>query len=895
MNEAFERGGRMNQRARGVNRIVKQIVLGITLGAFVGADLAAFVPSASAQRVLPFQVPRMPEVPGGSSSGGNLPLQPLPIPSVRDAMPSLPPEVQMPTVRPAPAPPPVLPPSVPRLMASGPCAPVLTQVAMPPTPGVPRVPPPGTPGTPGTPPLPGVPVTPGPPPPPVTQVGARAPFMLQPVTPLTPQAPAPPPPPSMQPPAPPEPMRQVWEEPPSRIENSFRALLAAVSGGLTTSGPILTRPVPKFTPPPLIDPQPIVRTDHEQVQAAAAAAAAARDAAAQANITVPEEPMRQYGYTTFASAVSTFAPVDDVPVGPDYVLGPGDDLTINIWGPLDASVVRTVDRNGAIVLPKVGDLRVWGLSFAQADRLIREQLARYYKGFQTSVTMGRLRTIRVHVVGEVCQPGAYTLSSLATVTNALFSAGGPTRLGSLREIRLLRNSHTVGTVDLYDFLLRGDRTRDFRLESGDTIFVSTVGDVAAAVGEVKRPGIYELRGETSIAELLDMAGGLTPSSHLRRVQVIRAQPGAERVTVDVDLSRPASNGAPTVRPGDLVIVHPSDPRIYNLIRVAGAVKYPGTFELKRDMRVSQALPADTLLPEANARTVEIARRRDNLALEILTIDLAKAWSGHADHDLMLKPLDEITVRTDLRDARTVVLTGQVVRPGRYTVAEGERLSSVLERAGGLTDKAFRQGAFFQREALRRVEQERLNEFVLLQEQRFLAAAATPIVGADRDEAFFQQAALQARREMLRSLASRVAVGRVVVRLDAPAKLRGSEHDIVMMDGDRLDVPEPPSSILVLGAVRTSTSVMYRPDGDLDYYLKRVGGATPEADKKQIHIVKADGSAVASFTNVRDIEPGDTIVVPPKEEEKIRMLPTFRDVMGVMGGVLLSIAALAVLL
>ena len=869
----------MNQRGRHLNRMVKQLTVAITLGAFAGAELAAFVPPASAQRILPFPIPRMPDS-GSSGSGGynNAPLPQLPIPSVRDSMPSLPPEP--PVVRPAPAPPP--PPNVPRLMGNGPCAPVLTQVAAPP---VQRPTP--VPSTPGAP--PGVPPGSA-----VMQIGMRTTSSS---TSSTTQAPMPqtgpsvPPSPYGQQPPPLDATRQVWEEPPSRIENSFRALLNAVSTGLTSSGPILTRPVPTFTPPPSLDPQPIVRADQDQVQAAMLAA---RDAATQGPIAVPEDPLRQYGYTTFASPVSTFAPVDDVPVGPDYVLGPGDDLTVNIWGPLDASVVRTVDRNGAIVLPKVGDLRVWGLSFAQADRLIREQLARYYKGFQTSVTMGRLRTIRVHVVGEVCQPGVYTLSSLSTVTNALFSAGGPTRLGSLREIRLLRNSHTVGTVDLYDFLLRGDRTRDFRLESGDTIFVSTVGDVAAAVGEVKRAGIYELRGETPIAELLDMAGGLTPSSYLRRVQVIRAQPGAERVTVDVDLTRPSGNGAVMVRPGDLVIVHPTDPRIYNLVRVAGAVKYPGTFELKRDMRVSQLLPQDMVLPEANTRTVEIARRQENLALEIVTVDLARAWKGQPDHDLMLKPLDEITVRTDLRDVRTVILTGQVVRPGRYTIAENERLSTVLDRAGGLTPKAFRQGAFFQREALRRVEQERLNEFVKLQEQRFLAAAATPIVGADRDEVFFQQSALQARREMLRSLASRVAVGRVVVRLDSPEKIRGTEHDIVMMDGDRLDVPEPPSSVLVLGAVRNSTSVLYRPESDLDYYLKRVGGATPEADKKEIHIVKADGSAIASFTNVRDIEPGDTIVVPPKEEEKIRLLPTFRDVMGIMGGVLLSLAALAVL-
>src|SRR5207237_6679000 len=143
-------------------------------------------------------------------------------------------------------------------------------------------------------------------------------------------------------------------------------------------------------------------------------------------------PLRQYGYSIFSASVSTFAPVDDIPVGPDYVLGPGDDLTINVLGAVDSTLARTVDRNGRIVLPKVGDLRIWGLTFAQADRLIRDELARYFRGFQTSVTMGRLTTVNVYVVGEVCQPGVFTLPSLSTVTNALFSAGGPTKLGSLR-------------------------------------------------------------------------------------------------------------------------------------------------------------------------------------------------------------------------------------------------------------------------------------------------------------------------------------------------------------------------------------------------------------------------------------------------------------------------------
>src|SRR5438094_693594 len=134
-------------------------------------------------------------------------------------------------------------------------------------------------------------------------------------------------------------------------------------------------------------------------------------------------PLRQYGYAMFASNVSTFAPVDDIPVGPDYVLGPGDDLTINVWGAVDSTLIRTVDRNGRIVLPKVGDLRIWGLTFSQADRLIRDELSRFFRGFQTSVTMVRLRTVSVHVVGEVCQPGVYTLSARPTVTNRLYRAG----------------------------------------------------------------------------------------------------------------------------------------------------------------------------------------------------------------------------------------------------------------------------------------------------------------------------------------------------------------------------------------------------------------------------------------------------------------------------------------
>jgi protein involved in polysaccharide export with SLBB domain len=612
--------------------------------------------------------------------------------------------------------------------------------------------------------------------------------------------------------------------------------------------------------------------------------------------------LRQFGYALFGSPASTFAPVDEVPVGPDYVMGPGDDMVVNVWGAMDAAIVRTVDRNGRIFLPKVGPVRVWGLTFAQADRMIREELGRYFRGFYTTVTLGRLRTIRVHVVGEVCQPGSYTVSSLSTLTNALYAGGGPTKLGSLREIRLLRNNQLVGTLDLYDFLLKGSRAKDYRLESGDTIFIPTIGATVGIEGEVKRPAIYELREPLRVSELILMAGGVTPRSYLRRVQVVRQQPNAERTAIDLDVTGVFMGGDRSgdldLVNGDLVRIFPTDYRVYNVVHFAGAVKYPGDYELRPGTRISHLLTRESVLPEAQVERVEIVRRRPDLSTEIFTLDLKQAWTGNETHDVVLRPLDEVTVRTELRSVGIVALEGEVKRPGQYSIARGERLSSVIRRAGGLSERAYLRGAVFTRLSLKAIEQEQLNTFVKVQEQKLLQAASTPIIGGELDQSGTQgqsqMGIMQARRELLRALATRVAVGRMVVRLDQPDKLENTPDDVILEDGDSLKVPEPPSSVLVIGSVRTSTSVQHKEGMGVDYYINRVGGLTKEADKKEVHLVKADGSAASGFSKIRTVEPGDTIIVPPKEEEKIRVLPTVRDVLTIFGQTLISIAALAVL-
>jgi polysaccharide biosynthesis/export protein len=300
------------------------------------------------------------------------------------------------------------------------------------------------------------------------------------------------------------------------------------------------------------------------------------------------------------------------------------------------------------------------------------------------------------------------------------------------------------------------------------------------------------------------------------------------------------------------------------------------------------------LPEAYTERVEIARRRPDLTVEVVSLSLKKAWMGDPEADLQLRPLDEVTVRTEFRPSRMVSVSGEVLRPGDYPIAQGERLSSLIERAGGFTDKAFLTGAVFTRASLRQAEQEQLQTFVAQQEQAIMSAAGTTIIGAQREELLSQQQALRTQRELLTRMAKRITLGRMVVRVDDPAKLRGTVNDIVLLDGDSLMVPEPASSVLVIGAVRASTSVVYQPGSDLNYYVNRVGGFAKEADQKQTHIVKADGSAIASFANVRTIEPGDTIMVPPKEDEKIRVLPTIRDVLQAVGSAILSVAALAVI-
>ena len=294
-----------------------------------------------------------------------------------------------------------------------------------------------------------------------------------------------------------------------------------------------------------------------------------------------------FGADLFNGTPSTFAPVDNIPVTPDYVIGPGDEIRLQLWGQVNQRGSFVVDRTGSIALPDVGTIHVAGLQFSQLTDFLKSQLSRVYRNFDLNVNLGQLRSIQVFVVGQARKPGSYTIGSLSTLLNALFASGGPLPQGSLRDIQVKRGAATITHFDLYDLLLHGDKTKDVRLESGDVIFIPDVGPQVAVFGSVNTPGIYELRGETSFKQVIALAGGLTNVAAGSQVRVERIYKHTERSELDVDL---ASSDSPPVQDGDMISATSIIGRFENAVTLRGNVANPGRYPWHQGMRISDLIP-----------------------------------------------------------------------------------------------------------------------------------------------------------------------------------------------------------------------------------------------------------------------------------------------------------------
>jgi protein involved in polysaccharide export with SLBB domain len=666
----------------------------------------------------------------------------------------------------------------------------------------------------------------------------------------------------------------------------------------------------------------------------------------------------------------------DIPIGPDYVVGPGDTLVIDMWGSVTVGVTRVVDRGGRVLLPEAGSVQVAGLPLERAQSLIGSALKQQYRNAQVVVTVSHLRSVRVYVVGDVQRPGGYDISSLATPLSALYAAGGPTAAGSLRTLRHFRGQQLVEEVDLYDFLLHGVRNGSSRFESGDTLLVPPAGPQVAVYGAVKRPAIYEVKaGETSLAALLNEAGGYTVAASLGHITIERIDSNRQRETVTLNL---AGNQGPQadreaidafkVQDGDRVRVEPILPYSERVIYLEGHVARPGRLPYTDGMHLGDVLhsyrdilpePAAhgeivrLVPPDLHAETIDfdvpdVLIGNGNLALQpfdtirilgryevdapkatilgevlrpgiyplskgmtaaqlvrmaggfkrdallekadltsydvndgnrivesLATVPIGAVVAGtEPNADLPLKPGDTLTIHqiTGWNDiGESITIDGQVKFPGNYGFHDGERLSSVLRRAGGFLSTAYPMGAVLIRAQVRELEQKSREELIRQIETNSAAARLSPAT-AGGDAATTLKLIQAQQQEVLQDLKNHPPTGRMVIQITADIdSWANTPADIELRRGDVLTIPKQPGFVLVTGQVYNATALTFAPGQTAGWYLSHAGGTNSTANRKEIFIIRANGSVIgrrsgewfdANVLSTR-LNPGDVVVVPQK--------------------------------
>lgn len=651
--------------------------------------------------------------------------------------------------------------------------------------------------------------------------------------------------------------------------------------------------------------------------------------------------LRPFGYDMFTERSADFAPPEIATVPPSYKIGPGDNLLVSMWGRVDMEFDLTVNREGRVFIPKAGDIVCYGLSLDELQKRFHERLSKVYSEFKLSVTLGKIRTIKVYVYGEVKQPGGYTLSSLSTLFNALYAARGPNERGSMRKVRLLRGGETVSHVDLYDFLLSGDSSDDSKLESEDVVFVPLAGEMVTVNGEVRRPAIYELTGGEQIDEVIALAGGVKPTAYENRVMIDRISDNDSRKILDVDLASQSETDSPVVmQGGDEITVFSIDEIHDNVVFLAGHVKHPGAYQCEERPTVSDLIfEGDQLYKDTYLRRADLIRTNSESKQELIPIDLESIVSGDLSKNLQLQPMDSLVVYSidDVTRDKSVTIKGEVTEPGEYRLFDNMGLSDLIFRAGNLTRKAFTLSAeiarlnadgvteLIQVDLSKLLEENDRSYDIRLAEDDQIFIRTIPdwknqrTVTVEGEVRFPGEYALSHRGETLFDVIQRAGglterafpKGAVFTRVNIAENLRRTNiSDIIaksaplkedsagnvnpelffdvkpenmnrividletallsghnggnlsLRPGDRIFVPEAPSGVQVMGAVAASGTIHFEANKKPSYYIDRAGGLLRNSDRKGTRVVKADGRVLPwSKADGREIELGDAIIVP----------------------------------
>ena len=694
-------------------------------------------------------------------------------------------------------------------------------------------------------------------------------------------------------------------------------------------------------------------------------------------------------------------PAIDIPIPSEYVMGPGDNIIIQLYGKENLSHALTINREGEIQFPKLGPIVVAGLSFTQVKSLITDTIDEQMIGVKASVTMGALRSIRIFILGEATLPGSYTVNSLSTMTNALFASGGISTMGSLRNIQLKRGGQLVTTLDLYDLLLKGDTSSDARLLPGDVIFIPPIGKTIGVGGEVRRPAIYELNKEVTASQAVALAGGFLATAYPQASRIERINNKGQRTLVDVNLkTRQGKNLA--IKDADTLQIFSVLDRVEDIVEVEGHVKRPGGSAWRPGLRFTDVIrSADDMLPNADlnialivteqgpAHQIEVKafspsaafaaqqkNSEDNPLLsaqdriilfdystdrveilqdiveslavqssidqrrQLVTVNgnvrfpgqyplaseasaqqmiaLAggltdRAFSLGAEltryvidaqqhqtikhfnialsesHNFVLQEEDSIHIKQlpNWKGSETVVIEGEVMFPGTYTIQRGETLSQVIQRAGGLNDYAFIEASIFSRAELRELEKIRLDEL----QQQLESDIATSNIQEGGDNIAKEEA-----EQLLESMEEIRPTGRMVIDL-ANILEKPESYDVVLKNGDRLIVPMQRQTVTVVGEVQHATSHLFEGKLSVNDYIERSGGTTIKADKKRIYVVRANGSVYLPGGSrwfkrgVKGIQPGDTVVVP-LDADRMKKLTLWASVSEIVYRMALGAAAVA---
>lgn len=649
-----------------------------------------------------------------------------------------------------------------------------------------------------------------------------------------------------------------------------------------------------------------------------------------------------FGRNIFNNKQLTFEPDINVATPQDYRLGPGDEIIIDIWGASENTIRQEISPDGNISVNGLGVISLNGMNISDAKEYLKSELSRIYadEANQIQVTLGKTRSIKINVVGEVMVPGTYTLSAFASVFHALYSAGGITDLGSVRNICVARNGKTVATVDVYDYILRGKTDGNINLQEGDVVIVPTYDMIVKIDGRVKRPMKYEMKDNETVSNLLKYAGSFTNNAYKNSVRVIR-QEGRLMSVATVERE---NYGSFKVMDGDVVTADSIINRFANKLEIIGAVYRPGIYEFCDEINTVKKLltQADGLLGDAFTNRAVLYRERENLTSEVLPVDVKGIMDGTVP-DVELRKNDRLYIPSiyDIKSIGDVYISGEIVKPGTYPYADNMTLEDLVITAGGLKDAAsmvrvdvsrrmkdnkgthaidtvgqnftfgLKDGfivdgtpgfvlepydqvfvrkspgysvqknvtvngeVLYEGEYSLNFKNERLSSLIEraggITAFGYAKGAKLTRVANEHEIKRMQNVIDMMRRELGESLANSLmleldSVFTVGINLEEAISKPGSDADIVLREGDVISVPEMTSTVKINGAVMMPNTVTYKDGKNVRYYLNQAGGYSQNAKKTKKFIIYMNGEVEKVKSRSKKVEPGCEIIVPNKVKQ-----------------------------